>query len=80
MEEGGEGRGIKKKKKNPSQAVVAHTFNSSTWEAEAGRFLSSRQKLQSEFQDSQGKTKKPNQNKTKQKTNKQHQQRVLQRL
>jgi hypothetical protein len=25
-----------------SQAVVAHTFNSSTWEAEAGRFLSSK--------------------------------------
>jgi hypothetical protein len=24
------------------QAVVAHTFNSSTWEAEAGRFLSLR--------------------------------------
>jgi hypothetical protein len=27
--------------------VVAHTFNPSTWEAEAGEFLS----LQSEFQD-----------------------------
>jgi hypothetical protein len=25
-----------------SRAVVAHTFNPSTWEAEAGRFLSSR--------------------------------------
>jgi hypothetical protein len=25
-----------------SRAVVAHTFNSSTWEAEAGGFLSSR--------------------------------------
>jgi hypothetical protein len=25
-----------------SRAVVAHTFNTSTWEAEAGRFLSSR--------------------------------------
>jgi SMC interacting uncharacterized protein involved in chromosome segregation len=25
-----------------SQVVVAHTFNPSTWEAEAGRFLSSR--------------------------------------
>jgi hypothetical protein len=24
------------------QAMMAHTFNSSTWEAEAGRFLSSR--------------------------------------
>jgi hypothetical protein len=28
--------------KDPSQAVVAHNFNPSTWEAEAGRFLSSR--------------------------------------
>jgi hypothetical protein len=25
-----------------TRAVVVHTFNSSTWEAEAGRFLSSR--------------------------------------
>jgi hypothetical protein len=30
------------KKKGPLQAVVAHVFNSSTWEAEAGRFLSLR--------------------------------------
>jgi hypothetical protein len=30
------------KKKKKSQAVVAHTFDPSTWEAEAGRFLSSR--------------------------------------
>jgi hypothetical protein len=30
------------KKNEISWAVVAHTFNSSTWEAEAGRFLSSR--------------------------------------
>jgi hypothetical protein len=29
-------------KKCSSRAVVAHTFNPSTWEAEAGRFLSSR--------------------------------------
>jgi hypothetical protein len=29
-------------KSNPSQAVVVHAFNPSTWEAEAGRFLSSR--------------------------------------
>ena len=36
------------------QAVVAHAFNPSTWEAEAGGFLSSG--LQSEFQDSQGYT------------------------
>jgi hypothetical protein len=35
--------------------VVAHAFNPSTREAEAGRFLSSRPAgLQSEFQDSQG--------------------------
>jgi major histocompatibility complex class I len=27
---------------NALQAVVAHAFNPSTWEAEAGRFLSSR--------------------------------------
>jgi hypothetical protein len=32
----------KKKKKKVSKAVVAHAFSSSTWEAEAGRFLSSR--------------------------------------
>jgi hypothetical protein len=31
---------VKKKKKRPG--VVAHTFNPSTFEAEAGRFLSSR--------------------------------------
>jgi hypothetical protein len=40
--------------------VVAHAFNPSTWEAEAGRFLSSRPAgLQSEFQDSHGFTEKP---------------------
>jgi len=38
--------------------VVAHAFNLSAWEAEAGRFLSSRSGLQSEFQDSQGYTEK----------------------
>ena len=40
---------------------MAHTFNSSTWEAEAGGFLSSRGQpgLQSEFRDSQGYTEKP---------------------
>jgi hypothetical protein len=32
----------KKKKKKTSQAVVTHAFNPSTWEAEAGRFLSLR--------------------------------------
>jgi hypothetical protein len=31
-----------KKQKKPSWAVVAHAFNPSTWEAEAGRFLSLR--------------------------------------
>jgi hypothetical protein len=39
--------------------MVAHAFNPSTREAEAGRFLSSRPGLQSEFQDSQGYTEKP---------------------
>jgi hypothetical protein len=40
--------------------VVAHAFNPSTWEAEAGGFLSSRPAwLQSEFQDSQSYTEKP---------------------
>jgi hypothetical protein len=39
--------------------VVAHAFNPSTREAEAGGFLSSSQPdLQSEFQDSQGYTEK----------------------
>jgi hypothetical protein len=32
-----------------SQAVVVHTFNPSTWEAEAGRFLSSRSALSTEW-------------------------------
>jgi hypothetical protein len=36
-----------------SQAVVAHTFNPSTWEAEAGR-SQGQPGLQSESQDSQG--------------------------
>jgi hypothetical protein len=40
--------------------VVAHAFNPSTREAEAGGFLSRGQSgLQSEFQDSQGYTEKP---------------------
>jgi hypothetical protein len=40
--------------------VVAHTFNPSTREAEADRFLVQGQPgLQSEFQDSQGYTEKP---------------------
>jgi hypothetical protein len=51
--------------------VVVHAFNPSTWEAEAGGFLSLRPAgLQSEFQDSQGYTEKPYLEKTKQ-TNKQ---------
>jgi hypothetical protein len=37
---------------------VAYTFNPSTWEAEAGRFLSSRPAWSTEFQDSQGYTEK----------------------
>jgi hypothetical protein len=42
-----------------SWAVVVHTFNPSTWEAEAGGFLVQGQSgLQSEFQDSQGYTEK----------------------
>ena len=39
--------------------MVAHAFNPSTREAEAGGFLSWRPGLQSEFQDSQGYTEKP---------------------
>jgi hypothetical protein len=41
-----------------SQAMVAHTFNPSTWEAETGPYLSLQPGLQSEFQDSQGYTEK----------------------
>jgi hypothetical protein len=39
--------------------VVVHACNPSTWEAEAGRFLSSRPAWSTEFQDSQGYTEKP---------------------
>jgi hypothetical protein len=46
------------KKWFPSRAVVAHAFNPSTQEAEAGGFLSSTPGLQSEFQDTQGYTEK----------------------
>ena len=42
-----------------SPGVVAHAFNPSTWEAEAGRFLSLRPAWSIEFQDSQGYTEKP---------------------
>jgi hypothetical protein len=51
--------------------MVAHTFNPSTQEAEAGGFLSSKPGLQSEFQDSQGYTEKScleKQNKTSKQT------------
>jgi hypothetical protein len=46
------------KKQKASQEVVAHTFNSSTWQAEAGRLMSvnSRPAWSTEFQDSQGYT------------------------
>ena len=40
-------------------AVVAHAFSPSTWEAEAGGFLSSRPAWSTEFQDSHGYTEKP---------------------
>jgi hypothetical protein len=40
--------------------MVVHTFDPSTWETEAGRFLSSRPVWSTdEFQDSQGYTEKP---------------------
>jgi hypothetical protein len=47
-----------KTKKHPRGMV--HTFNPTTWEAEAGGFLSSRTAWSiSKFQDSQGYTEKP---------------------
>jgi hypothetical protein len=56
------------KEATQSWAVVAHAFDPSTWEAEAGELLSSGQPgLQSEFHHSQGYTEKPcleKQNKT----------------
>jgi hypothetical protein len=55
--------------------VVAHPFNSSTQEAEAGRFLSSRPAWSTKFQDSKVYTEKPcleKQNKTKQNKTKQN--------
>ena len=46
--------------------MVVHAFNPSTWEAEAGGFLSLRLPgLQSELQESQGYTEKPSQKKKK---------------
>jgi hypothetical protein len=52
--------------------VVAHAFDPSTREAEAGRFLSSGPAWSTEFQDSQGYTEKPclEKQKIKTKTNK----------
>jgi hypothetical protein len=53
--------------------VVVHAFNPSTWEAEAGGFLSLKPAwsgLQSEFQDSQGYTEKSCLEKTKKKPKK----------
>jgi hypothetical protein len=41
-----------------SQAVMAHNFNPSTWEAEAGG-VQGQPGLQSKFQDSQGYLEKP---------------------
>jgi hypothetical protein len=38
-------------------AAAGHTFNPSTWEAEAGGFLSLRPAWSTEFQDCQGDTK-----------------------
>jgi hypothetical protein len=38
---------------------VVHVFNPSTWEADAGRFLSLRPAWSTEFQDSQGYTDNP---------------------
>jgi hypothetical protein len=57
--------------------MVAHAFNLSTWEAEAGRFLSSRPAWSTEFQDSQGYTEKPClEKKQTKKTNKQTKKKV----
>jgi hypothetical protein len=47
------------RKEHFQPGVVVHAFNPSTWEAEAGRFLSLRSERVSEFQDSQGYTEKP---------------------
>jgi hypothetical protein len=52
--------------------VVVHAFNPSTWEAEAGRFLSSRPAWSTEFQDSQDYTEKSHLEKTKQSKTKQN--------
>jgi hypothetical protein len=60
----GDGYQIRKGEWKPG--VVAHAFNPSTLEAEAGGFLSSRPvTIQSEFQDSQGYTEETRSQKTK---------------
>ena len=63
-------------KDNVGQVVVAHSSNPSTWEAEAGGFLSLRPdwstEWSTEFQDSQGYTEKPCLKKTNKQTNKQN--------
>ena len=46
-------------KNETHQVMVAHTFDPSTWEAEAGQSLSSRPTWFTEFRDSQGYTEKP---------------------
>ena len=55
--------------------IIYH--NPSTWETEAGGFLSSRPAWSTEFQDSQGYTEKPCLGKSKRKTKKQKQKRKL---
>jgi hypothetical protein len=50
--------------------MVAHAFNPSTWEAEAGGFLSSKPAWSTEFQNSQGYTEKPGLKKPKNKKQK----------
>jgi hypothetical protein len=49
--------------------VVVHGFNPSTWEAEAGGFLSSRPAWSTKWHDSQGYTEKPCLKKKKNKKN-----------
>jgi hypothetical protein len=53
----GQGKWFGSFKKEPG--MVAQAFNPSTWEAEAGGFLSSRPAWSTEFQVSQGYTEKP---------------------
>jgi hypothetical protein len=57
-------------KREKSWAVVAHAFNPSTWEAEAGGWVLGQPGLQSEFQDIQGYTEIPCLEKNKKQKNK----------